>query len=158
MKNKNQAHRIHIGSLRKGFLDFFTCLRRGQALGVNILFFRILVTLLKAGELNANLCHKFPAISWWIPTGSILGNLKIIFYGLGNMCSAEHRASSSAGGRFLSSFLSCSPLDLLSAILVLLALAGEFSLSLELLWTVGLELEKLFLHGSVRIILWLCAA
>lgn len=37
---------------------------------------------------------------------------------------------------------------MLSAILVFFALAGTFSLSsLELLWTVGLELETLFLHG-----------
>lgn len=33
-----------------------------------------------------------------------------------------------------------------SAIQVLFALAGTFSLSLELLWTVGLEMETLFLH------------
>lgn len=36
---------------------------------------------------------------------------------------------------------------MLSAILALLALAGTFSLSLELRWTVGLELEMFFLHG-----------
>lgn len=80
------------------------------------------------------------------PTISILGDLKIILSGLVNQFSAEHGAAEAAGGRF-PDFWAAQHSDMLSAILVLLALAGTFSLSLELRWTVGLELEMFFLHG-----------
>lgn len=87
-------------SLWERFLDLFTFLRCRQTLGVNILFFRILVTLLTNGVLNAIVCHKVPAVSWRIPTISILGDLKIILNGLGDQFGAEHGAAEPAGGRF----------------------------------------------------------
>lgn len=58
------------------------------------------MTLLTGGVLNTNVCHKVPAVPWRIPSITVLGDLKIVFYGLGNLFSAEPGAAEPAGGRF----------------------------------------------------------